>query len=111
MKAKRHARDRKRKIIEEGDIIQVDGSILAVVKKVINYGREEFPDLAVTELTTNFVGHVMSESEEIYFFEQYKKTTILNPNMLREEVEKFHRALYLREIILLEKNITNNRDI
>jgi len=103
MKFKKRARDRTQAVLNEGDIIQVDGDTVAVIRKIVHFGRDQFPDLQVTEIKTDFLGKLVKMQRATYNVEQYHTYRCLDPNMLRDDAAKFAKAKELRQKILSEK--------
>lgn len=97
MKFKREARDRAQVRLEEGDILQVNSDTIAVVAKVVRHGREQFPDLQVTTITTDFLGKKVTTRRATYQAEAYKQSRRLDPSTLRDDVPKYQKAKELRE--------------
>lgn len=99
MKFKRQARDRTQKQIEEGDIL-TSGDTLALVRKIIRFGREEFPELKVTTVNTDFLGRNIKLGHTTYTVNEYKRTRLLRPELLRDDVPKYKKVKELRETVI-----------
>ena len=103
MKFKRQAKDRVGALLEEGDIIQLhdDGDTIAVINRVVRHGREKFPDLYVSKITTNWLGKVEESREKtIIYVDDYKRCRRLDPDLLRDDVPKYERAKVIQQRIL-----------
>ena len=95
MKFKRQAKDRVGNLLEEGDIIQLhdSGDTIAIIHKIIRHGREKFPDLYISKITTNWIGKVENSREKtILYVDDYKRCRRLDPNTLRDDVPKYKTA-------------------
>ena len=105
MKFRREARDKTQAKLEEGDILQVDGDTLAVVTKIIRFGREQFPDLKVTKVISDFTGRKVTVENATFNAEMYRTFRRLDPSLLRDDVPRYARAKEERQIILLEQDL------
>ena len=103
MNFKRQARDKTNQIITEGDILQLVDTNIAVVQRVVRFGREQFPELHVTLISTDFLGKNISTTKEALTSQTYRRCRKLDPVMLRDDVPKHAKAKNLRE-----SAITNN---
>ena len=100
MKFRRQARDKRNAQIDEGDILQVNSDTIAVVKKIIRHGREQFPDLIVNTIEVNFLGSPGKTRRETYGPDEYRKCHRLDASLLRDDVPKYAKALEIRSQVL-----------
>lgn len=106
MKFRKIAKDRSGTILQEGDIIQLfhdTGNITeAVIDKIHQPIREEFPELTVVEVTSDWRGISVDTKRRTLDILQYKTCNILTNNNLRDDVPRFKK---LKEIA--EKSASN----
>lgn len=106
MKFRKLAKDKNGTILQEGDIIQLfhdTGNITeAVVDKIHQPIREEFPELAVLEVASDWRGIEFDINRKNLNITQYKTCNILPNHKLRDDVPRFK---ILKEIS--EKSASN----
>lgn len=106
MKFRREARDKTQTKLEMGDILLVDADTLAVINRIVRFGRERFPDLRVTKVTSDFTGRKVTTQQTTFNAETYQKLRRVDPATLRDDVPRYIRAKEERQIIILEE-LTN----
>lgn len=100
MNFRKQARDKKNQLLEAGDILQVNGTVIAVVRKVVRQGRETLPYLLVSTIVESWPNTEIKTSRSTYDAEMYRRCYRLEPPMLRNDVPKFSKALAIRNEVL-----------
>ena len=104
MKLKKIAKDRVGKVLEEGNIIHCGvGDYLAVIRAIVQPSRDELPYLRVTKVMTDWKGKNPKVSQSTMHFDDYKLCRIIDPALLRDDVESHVRIKKIREQSVIGK--------
>lgn len=102
MEFKRQARDRTKRIMYKGDIISVlleKVLFTGVITKVERFGRDNFPELHIQAISSDWKGEKLVVESKKLIFNEYKNSRILEPQLLRSDSTVYQKALELREKI------------
>ena len=99
MKFKRIAKDKKGKILQEGDVITYkrDDVIESVIEKIVRVSREEYPDMEVSEVITDWKGNVQSIRKNTLTHDLYRNCVLVHPSFLSGDSPKFQKLRQLSE--------------
>lgn len=89
MKYKKIAKDKKGTILQEGDIIQFkrDDIIPCVIDKIIQRSRDEYPELEVFEVTTDWKGGNVNTKKNVLTQEMYRNCVLVHSNLLSDSIQ------------------------
>jgi len=93
MKYKKIAKDSTGKILQEGDIVQLhnENPVEAAITKISQPVREQFPELEVVVVTTDWKGTGINVKKQTLDIHKYKTCTLLPVTHLRDDVPKFKK--------------------
>ena len=107
MKMRKIAKDTKGKVLEEGDIILLheenDTPLVCVIRKMHQPTRDEFPELRVTKITTDWRGQNVTVDRVTLVFDQYKICHVIPPENLRDDVPVFVKAKEIHDKYVLDE--------
>lgn len=105
MKFQKKARDITGMLLEEGDIILLseDGStVSAVVSTIRPSAREEYPNIEIKKVTTNWLGKVTGVKKEVIGAGKYKRSRKITPASLRDDVPAHEKIKEIRDEVIEE---------
>jgi len=99
MKYKKIAKDTNGNILQEGDVIQLhNGNIVeAAINKITQPVREQFPELEVVIVTTDWKGTGIDVKKQTLDIHAYKTCSLLPLKHLRDDVPKFKKLKEVAE--------------
>lgn len=98
MKMKKIAKDKTGKVLKEGDIIQMNDSV-AVIRKIEQLYRDEFPILVTYKVTLDWKGVVEKCNEERLDINSYKQYMIIDGSKLRDDIQHFKNLKLMSQSI------------
>lgn len=103
MKFQKKARDITGALLEEGDIILLSengNTVSAVVATIRRSARDEYPNVEIKKVSTNWLGKVTGVKKEVIGVDKYKKSRKIQPASLRDDVYAHERIKEIREEVL-----------
>lgn len=101
MKMRKIAKDRAGTVLKEGDIIRFNDGI-AVVEKIDQPRREEFPTLVATKATTDWKGKLEKYGPTRLQIDDYKQCLVVERDKLRDDVQHL-RNLKLMSVLICDR--------
>jgi len=101
MKFKKIAKDKRGMILQEGDVIQRlvnEEYVDSVVNKIRQPVREQFPEIEVIDVTTDWKGNGLDIIRKTLDINEYKNCRVLPTKYLRDDVPKFMKLKELAAI-------------
>lgn len=97
MKYKKIAKDKTGIILQEGDVIQLNNGkvVEAAINKILQPVREQFPELEVVTVSTDWKGNGIDVKKLTLQIHEYKTCKMLPITALRDDVPKYKK---LKEI-------------
>lgn len=89
MKFAKIAKDTAGKVLEEGDVLVYknnDETVHAVIDKIIQRNRDQFPNVQVLNVTSDWRGNNVKVKRSTLSVEAYKVGRVLNAKLLRDDV-------------------------
>lgn len=98
MKMRKIAKDKTGKVLKEGDIIHLNDGV-AVIRKIEQPYRDEFPILVTYKVTLDWKGAVEKYNEEQLNINDYKLCTVIDGSKLRDDVQHFKNLKLISQTI------------
>lgn len=89
MKFAKIAKDTEGKVLEEGDVLvyKNNGDLVhAVIDKIVQRNRDQFPNVQVLNVTSDWRGNNVKVQRSTLTVEAYKVGRVLNASLLRDDV-------------------------
>lgn len=106
MKFAKIAKDITGKVIEEGDILFYwldNHTTWGVVNRIVPRGRDQFPDLEMKHVSSDWKGQNLKVHRYTINAENYHRRRVLHETSLRDDVPSFARLKELRKTIMSKR--------
>jgi len=107
MKFSKIAKDTTGQVLDIGDILLYsnDGQAnIAVIRKIVQRDRNQFPQLEVSVITADWRGQNVRAQHRVLAMETYKKARVSDPASLRSDVPLNKKVLQTRDHVLSQKS-------